>query len=117
MVLRAVAVDGYGIVHVSSTRANVTFASAVPDSLVCGVCADALRQPLRAPCGHAACATCAEASTRRSGACTVCGSLVKEEDWVEDQMMALDVGNLQTHCPYAFGRGASGTRERDDGKD
>ena len=114
MVLRAVAVDGYGVVHVSTSRANVTFASVVPDALVCRVCSDALRQPLRAPCGHAACATCAEASTRRSGACGACGRLVREEDWIEDQTLALDVGNLRTHCPYAFGRGASGTVEQDE---
>ena len=104
MVLRAVAVEGYGVVYVSASRERVVFASLPPDSTMCPACKDVLRKPRRAPCGHALCATCARESIAQSGTCAVCRRAATEEDYVADEALMLEISNLRAHCPYAWRR-------------
>ena len=105
MVLRDVPIDGYGVVYVSTSRARTVFAAPKPPRhVVCAACADILRKPRRAPCGHAFCAECANDATQRSGTCPACKAVVNDDDWIPDESLSLEIGNLPTHCAYAWRR-------------
>ena len=56
----------------ASSKADADLAAALARTLRCPVCLDLLTDPLVAPCGHAACASCARAAIEANPACPTC---------------------------------------------
>ena len=56
----------------ASSKADADLAAALARTLRCPVCLDLLKDPLVAPCGHAACASCARAAIEANPACPTC---------------------------------------------
>ena len=54
------------------SKADADLAAALARTLRCPVCLDLLTDPLVAPCGHAACASCARAAIEANPACPTC---------------------------------------------
>jgi len=110
MVLRSVQVPGFGVIHVSTSRDAVAFASPAPSSsLLCALCRDVPRVPRRASCGHVLCLHCARARVAASPTCPSCSSKCDLSDLIVDDALTLDVENLMTHCAHAFRVDALGT--------
>lgn len=54
------------------SKADADLAAALARTLRCPVCLELLKDPLVAPCGHAACASCARAAIEAKPACPTC---------------------------------------------
>jgi TNF receptor-associated factor 4 len=104
MVLRELGIKGSNAIFFHSTkRDRVVFVEDVPPSLVCPVCNDALLDPLVAPCGHPVCAGCVSGVVAKTGMCFSCDDVVTPNDYVQDDLSAVKLGDLRCFCRHAIG--------------
>uniref|UniRef100_A0A7S0SZN5 RING-type domain-containing protein n=1 Tax=Mantoniella antarctica TaxID=81844 RepID=A0A7S0SZN5_9CHLO len=110
MVLRELGIRGTDAVFFHSTkRDRVVFVDEVPPGLICPVCDDVFVAPRIAPCGHSLCATCVEKVNKQTGKCFSCSASANPEDFTEDNVSGVQLGDLRVFC-----RNALGLRQVDD---